>query len=103
MGVSARVLALESDGKMDVSNTGEVSRLEVLEGPSGRRRRSRGERARIAAESLMPRSHESPLIIVWLNPNRQMTRGNPPVQGVPLPSWVSVVLGPCCAACGEGS
>lgn len=51
---------MEADGKMDVhldvSNAGEVSRLEVLEGPSGRRRRSRGERARIAAESLMPGS-----------------------------------------------
>ena len=31
-----------------------VSRLEVIEGPSGRRRRTRAERARIAAESLMP-------------------------------------------------
>ena len=31
-----------------------VSRLEVIEGPSGRRRRTKTERARIAAESLMP-------------------------------------------------
>lgn len=31
-----------------------VSRLEVIEGPSGRRRRTRAERARIAAESMMP-------------------------------------------------
>jgi transposase len=31
-----------------------VSRLEVIEGPSGRRRRTKAERARIAAESLMP-------------------------------------------------
>ena len=46
------------DGKMgvqfDVSRGGGVSRLEVIEGPSGRRRRTEAERARIAAESLMP-------------------------------------------------
>lgn len=47
-----------TDGKMDVqldvSNGGRVSRLEVIEGPTGRRRRSEAEKARIAAESLMP-------------------------------------------------
>jgi transposase len=46
------------DGKMDVhlgvSRDGYAGRLEVFEGPSGRRRRSEDERARIAAESLMP-------------------------------------------------
>lgn len=51
-------LALERDGKMGVHLDGSmgvgVSRLEVIEGPSGRRRRTRAERARIAAESLMP-------------------------------------------------
>lgn len=31
-----------------------VSRLEVIEGPTGRRRRTEAERARIAAESLAP-------------------------------------------------
>ena len=31
-----------------------VSRLEVIEGPSGRRRRTKAERARIAAESMVP-------------------------------------------------
>jgi len=31
-----------------------VSRLDVIEGPSGRRRRTKAERARIAAESMMP-------------------------------------------------
>lgn len=38
------------DGSVDVG----VSRLEVIEGPSGRRQRTKVERARIAAESLMP-------------------------------------------------
>lgn len=49
---------MEVDGKMGVhldSSTGAgVSRLDVIEGPSGRRRRTKAERARIAAESMMP-------------------------------------------------
>jgi len=49
---------LEVDGKMGVQLGGSmgvgVSRLEVIEGPSGRRRRTKAERARIAAESMMP-------------------------------------------------
>jgi len=51
-------LDLEIDGKMGVhldgSSSVEVSRLDVIEGPSGRRRRTKAERARIAAESMMP-------------------------------------------------
>ncbi|EHR00858.1 transposase [Bradyrhizobium sp. WSM471] len=46
------------DSKKDVhlagSSGGPVSRLEVLQGPSGRRVRSEAERARIVAESLLP-------------------------------------------------
>lgn len=49
---------MERDGKEGVCLDGSigvgVSRLEVIEGPSGRRRRTKAERARIAAESLMP-------------------------------------------------
>jgi transposase len=49
---------LERDGKKGVHLDGSVgvgvSRLEVIEGPSGRRRRTQAERARIAAESLVP-------------------------------------------------
>lgn len=49
---------MEVDGKMGVPLDGSmgvgVSRLEVIEGPSGRRRRTKAERARIAAESVMP-------------------------------------------------
>jgi len=48
------------DGKMDVqldvSKASCFSRLEVLEGPTGRRKRSAAEKARIAAESLVPRA-----------------------------------------------
>ena len=49
---------MERDGKVGVHldgfSGGEVSRLEVMEGPTGRRRRTKAERARIAAESLVP-------------------------------------------------
>ena len=49
---------MEQDGKvgvhLDGSFGGGVSRLTVIEGPTGRRRRTKGERARIAAESLVP-------------------------------------------------
>ncbi|WP_422073199.1 transposase [Tranquillimonas rosea] len=49
---------MERDGKVGVhlggSTCGGVSRLEVIEGPTGRRRRTKAERARIAAESLVP-------------------------------------------------
>ncbi|MER8537610.1 IS66 family insertion sequence element accessory protein TnpB [Mesorhizobium sp. M1005] len=49
---------------LDVPTAGYAGRLEVLEGPTGRRVRSEAEKARIAAESLMPgvqgrRSHAS--------------------------------------------
>ncbi len=49
---------LDRDGKMGVKLDGSrsvgVSRLVVVEGPSGRRHRTKAERARIAAESMMP-------------------------------------------------
>lgn len=49
---------MERDGKMgvrlDVSRGGYGGRLEVIEGPTGRQRRSDAEKARIVAESLVP-------------------------------------------------
>jgi len=42
------------DGSLDGSMDGYAGRIEVLEGRSGRRMRSEAERARIAAESLVP-------------------------------------------------
>lgn len=49
---------MRADGKigvqLDVSTNGYAGRLEVLEGPTGRRARTEVEKARIAAESLMP-------------------------------------------------
>jgi transposase len=44
----------KKDVHLDGSSIRPVSRLEILEGPSGRRVRSEAERARIAAESLLP-------------------------------------------------
>jgi transposase len=43
-------MGVQLDGSMGAG----VSRLEVIEGPSGRRQRTKAERARIAAESMMP-------------------------------------------------
>ena len=47
-----------ADGKMDVqldvSKASRVSRLEVIEGPTGRRNCSAAEKAKIATESLVP-------------------------------------------------
>lgn len=49
---------LARDGKLGVcldgSTNSSVSRLDVIAGPSGRRQRTEAERARIAAESLIP-------------------------------------------------
>ena len=49
---------MESDGKISVHLDGSrgvaVSRFEVIEGPSGRRRRTKAERARIGAKNMMP-------------------------------------------------
>jgi transposase len=42
------------DVQLDVSKDGYAGRLEVLEGPTGRKRRADGEKARIVAESLLP-------------------------------------------------
>ena len=42
------------DGSLDGSTDGYAGRIEVLEGRSGRRLRSEAERARVAAESLVP-------------------------------------------------
>jgi transposase len=44
----------KKDVQFDVSSAGRVSRLEVLEGPTGRKQRSEAERARIAVESFRP-------------------------------------------------
>jgi len=47
-------LDVKMDGSLDGSTDGYAGRIEVLEGRSGRRLRSEAERARVAAESLVP-------------------------------------------------
>lgn len=45
---------VKMDGQLDVPQEGYAGRMEVLAGPTGRRRRSDAEKARIAVESLAP-------------------------------------------------
>ena len=96
---------MELDGKMGVHLDGSrgagVSRLEVIEGPSGRRRRTRAERARIAAESMMPgvkvadvaRKHGTTRwqIYDW---RKQIRRGNlvVPESVASLPSFAELLV-----------
>ena len=96
---------MERDGKMGVhldGSTGSgVSRLEVIEGPSGRRQRTKAERARIAAESMMPgmkvadvaRKHGTTRwqIYDW---RKQMRKGNlvVPESVAALPMFAALVV-----------
>ena len=50
---------------LDGSCNGSVSRLEMIEGPSGRRQRTEAERARIAAESLIPGMRVADIATRW--------------------------------------
>ncbi len=96
---------MERDGKMGVhldGSTGSgVSRLEVIEGPSGRRQRTKAQRARIAAESMMPgmkvadvaRKHGTTRwqIYDW---RKQMRKGNlvVPESVATLPMFAELVI-----------
>ncbi|EAQ33578.1 Transposase [Nitrobacter sp. Nb-311A] len=92
------------DGKkgvhLDGSLIGTVSRLEVLEGPTGRRVRSEAERARIVAESLLPGAQVSEVarkhgatrwqIYDWRRRFRQ--RGALPSRESPATSFAPLVV-----------
>jgi transposase len=92
------------DGKKGVhlngSLIGTVSRLEVLEGPTGRRVRSEAERARIVAESLLPGAQVSEVarkhgatrwqIYDWRRRFRQ--RGGLPSRESPATSFTPMVV-----------
>ncbi len=96
---------MERDGKMGVHLDGStgfgVSRLEVIEGPSGRRQRTKAQRARIAAESMMPgmkvadvaRKHGTTRwqIYDW---RKQMRKGNlvVPESVAALPMFAELVI-----------
>lgn len=45
---------VKMDAHLDVPANGFAGRLEVIEGPTGRRQRSQADKARIVAESLLP-------------------------------------------------
>ena len=99
---------MERDGEMGVHLDGlrgvGVSRLEVIEGPSGRRQRTKAERARIAAESMMPgvtvadvaRKHGTTRwqIYDW---RKQIRKGNlvVPESVAALPMFAELVVEDC--------
>jgi len=93
---------IDGGGKIPWQVTGSgVSRLEVIEGPSGRRRRTKAQRARIAAESMMPgmkvadvaRKHGTTRwqIYDW---RKQMRKGNlvVPESVAALPMFAELVI-----------
>ena len=92
------------DGKKDVhldgSSTGTVSRLEVIEGPTGRRVRSEAERARIVAESLLPgaqvsevaRKHGATRWQIYDWRRRFQQRGTLPSRESPTTNFASLVV-----------
>jgi len=89
------------DGKKDVhldgSSVGSVSRLEVLDGPSGRRVRSETERARIVGESLLPgaqvaRKHGATRWQIYDWRRRFRQRGELPSCEAPQPPFAPLVV-----------
>ena len=92
------------DGKKDAHFDGSlvevVSRLEVLEGPSGRRVRSAAEKARIVAESLMPgaqvsevaRKHGATRWQVYDWRRRLRQRGELPSHGASRSTFAPLVV-----------
>lgn len=99
------------DGKMDAqfdaSSTAGISRLEVLEGPTGRKQRSEAERARIAAESFRPGVSVSEVarrygatrsqVYDW---RRRLKDGRLALAGgvTAMPAFAEVVVAPAAAA-----
>ncbi|WP_420965413.1 transposase [Bradyrhizobium sp. B120] len=91
----------KKDVHLDGSSAGSVSRLEVLEGPSGRRVRSEAERTRIVAESLLPGAEMSEVarkygatrwqIYDWRRRFRQ--RGLLPACEASQPTFAPLVVG----------
>ncbi|WP_298875741.1 transposase [uncultured Bradyrhizobium sp.] len=92
----------KKDAHLDSSSVGSgaVSRLEVLEGPSGRRVRSEAERARIVAESLLPgaqvaevaRKHGATRWQIYDWRRRFRQRGELPSSEAPQPPFAPLVV-----------
>jgi transposase len=95
------------DAQLDVLSTGRVSRLEVLDGPTGRKQRSEAERARIAAESFRPGVSVSEVarrygatrsqVYDW---RRRLKDGRLALAGgvAAMPAFAEVVVAPAVAA-----
>jgi transposase len=89
------------DVQLDVPKVGYAGRLDVIAGPTGRRRRTETERARIAAESLAPGAVVSEIaqrhgvtrwqIYDWRRRFRT-GRMSLPDESVPSPSFVPLAL-----------
>jgi transposase len=112
---------MDRDGKMgvhlDVPINGFAGRLDVIEGPTGRRQRTEAEKARIVAESLMPNVRVADLarkygatrwqIYDWRKRlRREQRRLAPPEAVASAPPFAAVVVdeGPrrnSAAACTE--
>ena len=87
----------KKDVPLDGSSVRPVSRLEVLEGPTGRRVRSEAERARIAAESLLPgaqvaRKHGATRWQIYDWRRRFRRRGMLPSCDAPQPTFAPLVV-----------
>ncbi|MGY4606952.1 transposase [Bradyrhizobium sp. USDA 4474] len=93
-------MGLDSKKDVHLDGPGSVSRLEVLEGPSGRRVRSEAERARIVAESLLPgaqvaevaRKHEATRWQIYDWRRRLRQRGALPPCEAPHPTFATLVV-----------
>lgn len=97
---------MERDGKMgghlDVPTNGFAGRLEVIEGPTGRRQRTHAEKARIVAESLMPGVRVAEVarkygasrwqIYDWRKRLRRERRLALPESGGTIPAFAAVVV-----------
>ena len=92
---------VKMDVQLDVSKEGYAGRLDVIAGPTGRRRRTEAERARIAAESLVPGAIISEIaqrygltrwqVYDW---RRRLRAGRMtlPTESLPSPAFVPLVV-----------
>jgi transposase len=92
---------VKMDVQLDVSNEGYAGRLDVITGPTGRRRRTEAEKARVAAESLAPGAIISEIaqrygVTRWqvYDWRRRFRTGRMtlPNESVPSPAFVPLVV-----------
>ena len=92
---------VKMDVQLDVSSQGYAGRLDVIAGPTGRRRRTQAEKARVAAESLAPGAIISEIaqrygVTRWqvYDWRRRFRTGRMtlPNESVPSPAFVPLVV-----------